>query len=147
MDAATKKNSRWARAAKPPLIKITPHDIEIFKLLYRYRYLPLNDIHAHLDLTLEHVRDRMQQLWDAGYVNRPMQQRENVNANYTFMVYELDTKAATVLRDQGMPQWQKTPHRNFVHELMVCRIMFSLEQGARAAEARMIDWREIITAD
>lgn len=59
------------------------------------------------------------------------------------MVYELDTRGATALRELGHAVPAKTYHYNFAHELMVCRILASIELGARDAGARLIEWPEI----
>src|SRR5205807_373469 len=53
-----------------------------------------------------------------------------------------------VLRDRGLPHLPKSYHRNFAHELMVCRIMASFELGTREHPAiRLITWPEIMAND
>lgn len=51
MQAANKRNSRWTREpvtddGQAVVVHPTERDIEIFKLLIRYRYLPSDYIHA-----------------------------------------------------------------------------------------------------
>jgi len=62
MDTAANKptrNSRWDREpvldsrGRPRIARITERDIEIIKLLARYRYLPLDDIHGFVGGSLK----------------------------------------------------------------------------------------------
>ncbi len=156
MDAAPRKiTSRWSRAPSANKeksrgeLRISSRDVEIFKLLYRYRYLQSDDIHAAVGGSAEALRKRLNFLTRQPhcYLNRPAQQRQNVNANYSRLVYELDTKGAAVLRERGLPAWSKIHHTNFVHELMVNRIMASLELGVRSSDATLITWPEILAAE
>lgn len=154
MDAVTPKNSRWTREptlrdGKPRKVPITARDVEILKALHRHRYLQSDDIHALVGGSYVSIRKRLNLLSRKPnlLINRPHQQRENANANYTRLVYELDTAGATILREQGLSVPPKTHHRNFPHELMVNRIMASIEIGAREASARLIRWPDIIASE
>lgn len=152
METPSKIKSRWSRESrlkKGEKRIITPRDIEGFKLLYRYRYLQINDICAFVGGSEEIVRKRWGDFSAAPffYVNRPHQQRERANANYAPMIYELDTAGYTLLRELGLPMKPKVYHRNFAHELMVNRVMFSIELGIRAdPDAQLITWPEILAA-
>jgi hypothetical protein len=58
------RRSRWSRDpilvnGKPKTAYITERDIEIFKLLARYRYLNLHYIHAFVGGNLTALRDRI----------------------------------------------------------------------------------------
>ena len=149
------RNSRWSRdpileGGEPVVACITDRDIEIFKLLSRYRYLPSDDIHAFVGGGLVHFTRRLDLLQRKPnfYINRPHQQRENAEANHRRLIYELDDRGARVLRERGLPFLPKTYHRNFAHELMVCRIMASIELGIRADPSlRLISWLEILASD
>ena len=124
--------------------------MEIFKLLSRYRYLPSDDIHAFVGGGLVHFTRRLDLLQRKPnfYLNRPHQQRENAEANHRRLIYELDERGCRVLRERGLPFLSKTYHRNFAHELMVCRIMASIELGIRAdSSLRLITWPEILASD
>jgi hypothetical protein len=154
MDAqARTRNSRWDRepvieCGKPKIAKITERDIEAFKLLARYSYLPLDDIHAFVGGSLKglshhfNVLSRKPNL----YLKRPQQQRQSANANYRHLIYQLDERGLRVLEELGVPIPTKLHHRNFAHELMVCRIMASIEFGAlRSSHLRLITWSEILS--
>src|SRR5215470_10173367 len=150
------RNSRWDREpvldgnGRPRIARITDRDVEIFKLLARYRYLPLDDLHAFVSGSLKGLSHHINLLSRKPnlYVNRPCQQQNNVAANHRRLVYELDDKGIAVLRERGLPHLAKTYHRNFAHELMACRVMASFELGARnSGNTRLITWREILTSE
>ena len=147
------RTSRWSRdpivdGGAPVVARITDRDVEIFKLLSRYRYLPSDDIHAFIGGGLIHLTRRLDLLQRKPncYLNRPHQQRENAEANYRRLIYELDEPGSRVLRDRGLPIRPKTYHRNFAHELMVCRIMASIELGGRADPSRRLLRRQMARA-
>jgi len=153
--AATTRNSRWTRdpildTGHPAVARLTERDIEIFKLLARYRYLPADDIHALVGGELKPIIHRLNLLSRRPnlYVNRPHQQRQAADANYRRLVYELDERGSRVLRERGFSFLPKSYHRNFAHELMVCRITASIELGVRADPSiRLIAWQEILASE
>jgi Replication-relaxation len=153
MDLRTQeRNSRWDREpvlenGKPKVAKLTDRDIEAFKLLARYPYLPLDDIHAFVGGSLKglshhfNVLSRKPNL----FINRPHQQRQCADANYRRLIYELDERGVRVLQERGLPFLAKKYHRNFAHELMVSRVMASIELGAlRSKHMRLITWNDIL---
>jgi len=155
MSAQTESRSRLSRWSRDPVLdnngrpraaQVTERDIEIFKLLSRYPYLPIDDIHAYVGGSLDGLAAHMNLLCRRPnlYLNRPHQQRL-ADANYRRIVYELDDRGRQALADRSLPGLPKKYHRNFAHELMACRIMLSFELGARANKhLRLIPWREII---
>jgi hypothetical protein len=159
MDAANDKptrNSRWDRepaldsGGRPRIARITERDIEMFKLLARYRYLPLDDLHAFVGGSLKGLSHHINVLSRKPnlFVNRPYQQQNNVAANHRRLVYELDDKGIAILHERGHPHIAKTYHRNFVHELMACRVMVSFELGVRSVSStRLITWQEILASE
>jgi hypothetical protein len=149
------RNSRWSRdpvldAGRAAVARITGRDIEIFKLLARYRYLAVDDIQALVGGELKPIVHRLNLLSRKPnlFVNRPHQQRQSADANYRRLIYELDERGSRVLQQLGFPFLPKSYHRNFVHELMVCRITASIELGVRAdASMRLITWQEILASE
>src|SRR5712691_8297331 len=104
--AAPKRNSRWTR--RPTLgarktAQLSPHDIAIFAVLARYRYLPAGYIHALVGGNFKHLIHRLNVLSRAPnlFVDRPQQQRANANANHRPLIYELDERGARALQDHG----------------------------------------------
>ena len=156
MDAITpKKLSRWSRDAildekgKPTVAYVTDRDVEIFKLLARYRYLPADFIHAFMGGDYQSLIKRLNLLCRKPnlYLNRPVQQREHAEANYRKLIYELDSRAITVLAEHGLT-YSKKYHRNFVHELLVCQIAASLELGTKGTpNVSIIDWPTIMASE
>jgi hypothetical protein len=154
MDARTnERNSRWDRkpiltAGRPKLARLTERDIEVLKLLARHPYLPLDDIHAFVGGSMKGLGQHLNLLSRKPnlYINRPLQQRETADANYRRLIYELDQPGERVLRELGLEIRRKRHHRNFAHELMVCRIMASIELGTlRSRSLRLITWAEILS--
>lgn len=119
-----KWNSRWDdnpvvdQDGDACTAKLTPRDIEIFKLLVRYRYLPGDDIHAFVGGSLNAIVRRLNLLSRKpnGYLARPYQQRESADANYRRLIYELGERGSLVLRERGLSFLPKSYHRNFAHE-------------------------------
>jgi Replication-relaxation len=151
--AATKlRSSRWSRdpvitGGKPTVARLTERDFQIFSVLARYRYLPSNDIHALVGGNSTALAARLNLLSRRPnlFLNRPTRQRENASANHCHLVYELDERGAAALRARGAAVPPKAAHRNFAHELMICRIMASIDLGVRADPAiRFISWAEIL---
>ena len=131
---------------------MTARDIEIFKLLAQYRYLPSTFIHAFVGGASEtRFKERLGDLFHEGYIDRPSQQWEFANARHKPAVYESGTGAARILREAGITTGDRrtflseTAHRQFLHSLMICQILASLDLGGRAAPGlRFIAWPEIL---
>jgi hypothetical protein len=157
MDAVRDKptrNSRWTRdpvvdAGRAVVVYPTERDIEVFKLLARYRYLPSDYIHAFVGGSFNALSRRLNFLSRKPnlYLARPHQQRDSADANYRRLIYELDERGSRVLRERGLSFLPKSYHRNFAHELMVAQIMASLELGTKEnPNIRQITWPEIIAS-
>ena len=133
-------------------IELTARDIEIFKLLCRYRYLRSTYIHAFVGGASEtRFKERLGDLFHEGYLNRPCQQWEFADARHRPAVYEIGAGAMRVLRETGAApgdarnSLSETGHRQFLHSLMVCEVLASLESGTRADPLlRFIGWPEML---
>jgi hypothetical protein len=154
MDGLQKRrNSRWDRNplvgadGRPVIARITERDLDILKLLARYRYLPADDIHAFIGGSFKNVLHRLNLLSRKPnlFINRPHQQRQTADTNYRRLIYELDDNGIATLQERNVPHLSKSYHRHFAHELMVCRIAASIELGIRADQSlRLITWPEIL---
>jgi hypothetical protein len=113
-------------------MKLTQRDIEVFKLLNRYRYLRRTFIHALLATPLEQgrLRHRIYALAAARYLREPEQQKQSANYRYTPRVYELGPRGKQVLQDHGAPlvEWNGTAN-GFWHQLMISDVVASIEIG------------------
>jgi hypothetical protein len=159
MDAISDKrmrNSRWSRdpvVARDGIavaVHPTERDFEIFKLLARYRYLPSDYIQAFVGGNAKALSHRLNLLSRKPnlYLSRPQQQRQNAEANYRPLIYQLDERGSRALRERGLPFPPKSYHRNFAHELMVAQITASIELGTRASpNVRLITWSEILASE
>src|ERR1700704_51851 len=155
MDALSnklKRNSRWTRdpvnvGQRVAVVYPTDRDIEIFKLLARYRYLPSDYIHAFVGGSMNALSRRLNFLSRKPnlYLARPHQQRLNADANHRRLIYELDERGSRILRERGLSFLPKSYHRNFQHELMVAQITASFELGAREQRhVALITWSQIL---
>lgn len=154
MDART-RNSRWDREPKrdrsgePIVARLTEADIDIFKLLGRYRYLPSDYLAALTGRSLPTLQARLEILCRKPncYISRPHQQRDNADANARRLIYELDDKGGDELRRRDILYSRKKYLHNFAHELMACTIAASFEIGAKTNPSiRIIGWHELIAS-
>jgi hypothetical protein len=149
---AGKRRSRIQRTRTGRRLALSARDIEIFKLLSRYRYLRSTYIHAFVGGASEtRFKERLGDLFHEGYLDRPAQQWEFADARCRPVVHELGAGALRVLRDHGEGAGQNTflsgtAHRQFRHSLMICEALASFELGAHASGSgpRFIAWPEIL---
>lgn len=90
---------RTKRSPSGKNIKITNRDLEVLRLLYRYRILSSKDIAAHLNpKSTKRFTERLGQLYhDGGFVDRPTEQWNLPKAQYAPIVYSLTTKGKQFL--------------------------------------------------
>jgi hypothetical protein len=150
------RNSRWSREpvigrdGAAVAVYPTERDIEIFKLLVRFRYLPADYIHAFVGGSLKALSHRLNLLSRKPnlYLARPHQQRQCADANYRRLIYQLDERGSRALRERGLSFLPKSYHGNFNHELMVAQITASIELGtSQNADIRLIAWTEILASE
>ena len=130
MKTAARRNSRWTRSpahSAPARAQLSAHDIAIFTVLARYRYLPADYIHALAGGSFKYLVERLGVLSREPnlFVVRPPQQRENAAANHRHLIYELDQRGIHVLQERGVALQRQRAPANFAHELMACQIMAS----------------------
>jgi hypothetical protein len=152
----TKRRSRMRRQSSGKRIELSPRDIEIFRLLQRYRYLRSTFLHAFVGGRQEtRFKERLGQLYhDGRYINRPEEQWLFANARCAPIIYELDERGAAILRQHEVQdrsvsvlseQSRPGANRQFAHALMICEALASIELGARASgDVRFIAWPEIL---
>jgi hypothetical protein len=133
-------------------IELNERDIEIFRLLNRYRYLRSTHLFALIGgKSQKRFIERLGHLYhEGGYLDRPPQQWQTVNARYMPAVYELGEAGERVLAQHGLAAPSLTRKvrpgavRQYHHELMICDVISSIEIGARAnPNLRYISWDEI----
>src|SRR5579871_191033 len=97
------RNSRWDRepkldgAGRPLVARLSAGDLEILKLLGRYRYLPSDYLAALTGRSLPALQARLEILCRKPncYVARPHQQRANAGANTRHLIYESEIGRAS----------------------------------------------------
>jgi hypothetical protein len=132
-------------------IELSARDIEIFKLLTRYRYLRSTYIHAFVGGASEtRFKERLGNLFHEGYLDRPAQQWEFADGRCMPVVHENGRGGMNALRACGFGldadgrQVARTAHRQFLHALMICETLASLELASRGDRLRFIPWPEIL---
>jgi hypothetical protein len=133
-------------------IAITPRDVEIFKSLERYRYLRSTYIHAFVGgLSQTRFKERLGDLFHEGFIDRPSQQWAFANARHSPVIYELGAGARRVLQEVGSDLSDRCTfladagHRQFLHSLMICEVLASLDLAVRSTTGlRFIGWPEIL---
>src|ERR1700676_1338787 len=101
---ALRRRSRMARSGMDKRIALGDRDIEILRLLARYRFLRSTHLHVLAGgRSAKRFVERLGDLYhECGYVNRPQQQWQTINARYTPAVYELGEAGARVLEQRGL---------------------------------------------
>jgi hypothetical protein len=146
------RRSRMRRTRTGKRLELTARDFEIFRLLHHYRYLRSTYIHAFVGgASATRFKERLGDLFHEGYIDRPSQQWELANARCRPAVYEsgggsFQTPAAyDAGSDDAVTFLAGTAHRQFLHSLMICEIMASLDIAIRSDPClRFIAWPEIL---
>lgn len=137
-------------------VQLTKRDLEIMRLLSRYRYLRSTHLHALAGgKSNKRFVERLGDLYhECAFVDRPRQQWQTINARYMPTVYELDKAGKQILEQYGVSpdteavitrKYQREITRQFHHELMICDILALIEIGTRADPTlRFISWPEIL---
>ncbi len=140
------------RASRGKRLELSPRDLEIFRLLSAYRYLPSTYIHAFVGGTsVTRFKERLGDLFHEGFLDRPERQWELPSARYVPAAYELGGRAKRVLDECGRPAaapltFLSAPaHRQFSHSLLICACLASFDLAARERpDLRFIAWPEIL---
>lgn len=149
------RRSRMHRKRTGKRIELSDRDIEIFKLLNRYRYLRSNFLYAFVGGASEtRFKERLGDLYhEGGYIDRPHQQWQFANCRSMPIIYELGDAGVRVLREHAVARADSPllGHdrlkvcRQFAHAVMIADILASIELGVRwASDLRFIGWREIL---
>lgn len=125
---------------------LLPRDLEVLKLLNRYRYLRTSTLHAFVGGDPTNFSKRLGKLFhEGGYLSRPDWQWETMNANYMPVVYELTDAGRRALKENGTQILRHTSGTLHWHELMACEIVANIEAFCnKSKELRFILWQEIL---
>jgi Replication-relaxation len=132
-------------------VELSARDIELFKLLIRYRYLRSTYLYAFVGGASEtRFKERLGDLFHEGYLDRPVQQWEFSAGRCRPAVHEIGKRGQDALRECGggfgdEVSVKRTAPRQFLHALMICEALASIEIAACSTEGlRFIGWPEIV---
>ncbi|HUR44747.1 MAG TPA: replication-relaxation family protein [Candidatus Saccharimonadales bacterium] len=123
---------------------LTSGDIDIFKLLYKFRFLRREHLSVLTGRSLKKMHGRLFKLVNAGYLTtiRLPQQKH---------IYGLAKRAQSVLVEQGSDNPELLSERVRIHELkelflkhemMIVDFHVILSLATRGSPFRLVDWRE-----
>jgi len=130
---------------------LTERDLEIFRLLERYRYLNSKYLQAFAGgRSAKRFKERLGDLFHEGYLDRPLRQWDFAQSRHRPLIYESGKGREQILHGQIDPPapltfLAATHHRQFQHSVMICHLigaieLLSLQNGA----IDLISWREIL---
>lgn len=147
------RRSRARRSGDPKAIELTARDIELLRLLNRYRFLRSTFIRAFLAGSHQKITRRLRDLFDGHYVTRVHPQFRVGNLRSHPEVYELGHQGVAVLRALGLYSpfdrvtirpGRNAPRHEFHHDLYICDLLASLELGVKRSGLRFINLYEIL---
>lgn len=148
-DRWTRKTSRTKTGKRREVI-VTERDVEIFKLLARYPYLPSDFLRAFVGGGQQGFVRRLQELTDipACFILRPEASKQTKRARSRPLVYSLDKNGVKHLEELHIHKENNIPHpTNFAHDFLSCLVMASIELGIRSDQnAKLISWSEILAS-
>jgi hypothetical protein len=158
---------RGRRCPSGKRLVLQSRDIEIFKLLHRYRYLRSTTIWDLLPLNVrgrsfKRFQDRLTDLFHetdtnhgGAYLDWPQLQRRSFSARHTPSIYALSPAGEALLEEFGIQvpnvtdlvcDGRMNAKREFPHAMMICDTLASIELGTHAdPNIRFVPWPEIMT--
>ena len=141
--------SRFKRSPAVAPFQLTERDREIIRQVNRHRFLRSPQIVALVGGSAQQILRRLQQLYHAGYLERPKAQLEYFRSGGSHhMAYGLGNKGATLInregRDSTYPRSSEKNHgvgRVFLdHALMVSDVMVEIELACRKSGRVRLLW-------
>lgn len=128
------RRTRTRRQPRGKRIRLRPRDLLWFEKLHQHGPLPTSYLHEfsrHLGGDYARTLKRLADLFhEGGYLDRPRQQFDTIDARYNQLVYDIDVRAETVLRDEGRySEYAPSAGGLWKHRVMVACITASLELG------------------
>lgn len=131
------RRSRTNRHATGKRMSLRPCDLLWFEKLHHHGPLPTSYLLAfvqHLRADKGRALKRLADLFhEGGYLTRPRQQFDTIDARFNQLVYDLDESALVALREAGMrSDYAQRPYGSWKHECMVSCITASIELATLA---------------
>jgi len=148
----TQRRSRMQRTRSGKHLALTARDLEIFRVLRRYRFLRSTYLHEFAGGDSEkRFKERLGDLFHEGFLDRPAEQWRFADCRFLPVVHELGRggRDALVRTDGDLRDaitWLGDgAHRQFEHAHMICAVLASIELAATArSDICFIPWPEIL---
>lgn len=151
MTSLAKRRSRRRRQSLGKRLVLTERDLAIFRTLARYRYLRSTYLHAFAGGASEtRFKERLGDLFHEGYVDRPEPQWQFADGRFSPAIHELAQRGRRLLLTrEPLPApltfLNGSVHRQFLHGLMICEVLASLELAIAARpDVRFLGWPDIL---
>jgi hypothetical protein len=129
---ASYRHKRFERSKEPPVeFRIQPRDREILRDVSDYRFLSTEQILALYPTSGRNVRQRLQNLYHAGFLERPAAQKAFPNLSNHSLVYSLGEKGAAFLERRDFTKNKKFGSPYLAHALMVSEFRATLTLALR----------------
>ncbi len=145
------RRSRFFRQPSGKRIVLSDRDIEIFRLLWRYRYLPSDRIASRLSSnSSKRLIERLGDLYhETHHLNRPQAQWRRAKAEQHPLVYELTKLGLEAYTEAELSLILPHPIVNFGgaidrkilqfdHALQISEVLFDIEQLIESSETRQL---------
>lgn len=134
------RRSRMRRKSSGKRVMLTGRDLAIFAALARYRYLRSTYLHAFAGgASQTRFKERLGDLFHEGYLDRPEAQWRFADARTAPVIYELGLGAKALLSAHSLVTDERRVllgtgmHRQFLHSLMICEVLASIELAVQSA--------------
>src|SRR6185437_1858190 len=146
------RRSRMRRESRGKRLVLTPRDLEIFRLLCRYRYLNSEYLHAFVGGQSEkRFKERLGDLFHEGYLDRPQRQWDFAVCHQGPVVYESGERSEQIgqrhFTNLAHPVTflRAHQHRQFQHSTMICHVLAAVDLLTHRNPAiGFIGWNEIL---
>jgi hypothetical protein len=161
MDVAAVERStrlpRFRRASEPPAFRLTDDDVEIVRLVARYRLIRSTHIAALVGRSLDRTNDRLLRLFHAGYVDRPRAQLDRFpTSGSAHYVYALADRGARLLRERDgiifpnpeLSRKNREAGRPFIeHQIEIVNFQVALQRAvAQRRDVRVLSAEDMNSA-
>ena len=144
---------RFRRAPEPLAFQLTEQDVDIVRLLARYRFLRSSHIATLVGRSLDRTNDRLSKLFHASYIDRPRAQLDYYpGMGSAPMVYALADRGARLLIERdgiefANVEWSRKNRRvgrPFIdHQLAIVDFYVSLRRASIERGFRLMEPNEI----
>lgn len=140
------------RESRGKHLVLTERDLEIFRLLERYRYLNSEYLHAFVGGRSEkRFKERLGDLFHEGYINRPPRQWEFAEGRHSAVIYEAGERSRAILQSRQVgPSFPMTflkdqTHRQFHHSVMINHVLAAVDLATYTVSGlALLGWSDIL---